>query len=217
MSTLWLVGTGVVMAQTSCGPLPSGGYGPYDYRTDKSKLPVVEIHHFTPPVEALIRGQTGAIAGDLDYVLEKFPNHHRALIAMTRLAARMKTDQPAPSQYTVECHFDRALRFRQDDTVVRGLYALYLNSKGRRADAIQQLDIATTYAKDNPLTHKNLGLTYLELGETDRAVERAKAVEGLGLDAGELVQRLKAIGRWPQSSEPAATRGAASQAAARAD
>ena len=39
-----------------CGPL-TNAYGPFDYRTQRDKLQVVEEHHFTPKVESLLAGQ----------------------------------------------------------------------------------------------------------------------------------------------------------------
>ena len=50
--------------QSDCGALQlhrPGQYGPYDYRTDKSKLDIVEDYHFTPAVEALVRGSTSVV------------------------------------------------------------------------------------------------------------------------------------------------------------
>ena len=50
---------------SSCGALfSSGQYGPYDFRTDKQQLPIVLGAHFTPEVEALIRGTTSRTPGD---------------------------------------------------------------------------------------------------------------------------------------------------------
>ena len=67
-----------------CGALQNA-FGPFDYRTERGyNLDVVESYHFTPPVEALIRGSSGTIGGDLDYTLRAFPNHDRALNATIR-------------------------------------------------------------------------------------------------------------------------------------
>ena len=63
-------------AQSDCGAIrlnQPGQYGPYDYRTDKSiksKLGIVEDYHFTPAVEALVRGSNNELPGpDLSYTL----------------------------------------------------------------------------------------------------------------------------------------------------
>ena len=70
-----------------CGPMSQPmQYGPYDYRIDKDKLPIVEIAHFTAQVESLLRGQSMAsFAGDISYTLQRFPNHHRALMSVMRM------------------------------------------------------------------------------------------------------------------------------------
>lgn len=70
------------------------GFGPFDYTDPETARPgkygqspplhLVEIAHFTPEVEHLVRGKSGAIYGDLDYTLRAFPNHHRALWSMVR-------------------------------------------------------------------------------------------------------------------------------------
>jgi tetratricopeptide (TPR) repeat protein len=206
-------GTGRAQEPLSiCGSIKNA-YGPFDYRTDRDKLAIVESNHFTPPVESLIRGQTGAIGGDLDYTLRAFPNHHRALLAVMNLGKREKKDKTAGMNYTVECYFDRALRFASNDTVARSLYAIYLRERSRPADAERQLDIALQHAGDNALSHFNLGLQYFELKAYDKAAQQARAAQSLGLTWPELIQRLREAGRWV---EPEAAAGAASAAASAA-
>jgi hypothetical protein len=194
-----------VMAQTdgtACGPLSTPGqYGPYDYRTDRDKLPVVLSNHFTTEVEALIRGITAQTpGGDIDYTLRAIPNNHRALIAMMRLGDKEKTPQPRGSRYSVECWFDRAIRFRPDDSIVRMIYSTYLNSKGRVPDANAQLELATTYAQDNGITHYNIGLHYFDLKNYDSALIQAHKAIALGFIRPELREKLIAVERWKEPS-----------------
>lgn len=188
----------------ACGPLPSGGYGPYDYRTDKDKLALVEKFHFTAPVQALVSGATGKIGGDLEYTLEKFPNHHRALVAVMQLAERNKQTRLDAMTYPVDCYFDRALRFRGDDTVVRGLFALHLTKSGRREQALAELEIARGMAGENALTHANLGLLYTELQDYPNALLQARRARELGYPANALVERLRAAGQWAEAPALAA-------------
>ena len=77
-----------------CGSLQNG-YGPYDYRSDKDKLRIVEQYHLTPEVVNLVAGSTGEIGDDLDYTLRAFPNHHVALMAMVKLGEKQKTAKPS--------------------------------------------------------------------------------------------------------------------------
>ena len=123
--------------QVACGPMGVNldAYGPYDYRTDKDKLPLVENAHFTPGVEQFFERKTGYFGADIGYTLYRFPNHHRALDAMVRLSKRERTDKPRGATFSTECYFERALRFRKDDVVARMLYAEYLVQGGRADDA----------------------------------------------------------------------------------
>lgn len=191
-----------------CGPV---GETKGDYISDRRRLKIVEDYHFTPQVEALIRGQSGVkIGGDLDYTLLSFPNHHRALMAMMRLAERERTPRPDGSSLTVECYFDRALRFRPDDAVARMLYATYL-FKNRRADeAKAQLERTAADAGDAPLTHYNLGLIYLEMKHYDAALKHAHKAHALGLQRPGLREQLTLANRW---QEPPAVESGAEGAA----
>ena len=186
-----------------CGPLVAQGqYGPFDYRTDRDKQAIVVGAHFTPEVEALIRGTTSARPGaDIDYTLRAIPNNHRALLAMVRLAKMEKTAQPSGSRYTLSCWFERALLFRPDDSVVRMLYSQYLYSQQDKLKASQQLDRALPYAKDNGVTHYNLGLHYFDQGLFEKARLQAHTALALGVTQTGLREQLSQVGQW---REPAA-------------
>ena len=199
-----------------CGNVMVNGYGPYDYRTDKNKLKIVEDFHFTPSVEALTSGASGPLGADLDYALRAFPNHHRALIAMTNLGLKQKTEKTVGANYPVECYFLRALAFRPDENIVRMLYAKYLAGTARKPQALNQLAAAAELAKDNAFTHYNVGLMYLDFGEYDKAIVQAHLASQLGFERVELKQKLQAAGKWreplPESvpgSAPGSTPAAA--------
>lgn len=197
----------------SCGPL-TNGYGPYDYRTDRDKLPIVTGAHFTPEVEMLIRGNTSSTpGGDLDYTLRAIPNHHRALISMMRFGEKEKTPKPSGMRYTVECWFDRAIRFRPDDSIVRMIYSTYLNKNGRVPEASTQLEIATTYAKDSAFTHYNIGLHYFDLKNYDKALVQAHKAMELGFTQTALREKLESAGKWIEPPDTQATPVAATGAA----
>ena len=198
-----------------CGGL-ANHYGPFDYRTERNgKLQIVEHYHFAPEVEALIKGESSYIGDDLDYVLMTSPNHHRALLAMVRYAERNKTTQAPNMKYTVDCYFDRAIRFQPDDTVVREMYAEYLVKQSRADDARKQLEAADHYAADNAISHYNIGLIYFGLKDYDKALAQAQTSARLGYERPELRQMLQGVGKW---KEPPATpaSGPASAAAASA-
>lgn len=199
----------LAMAQTGeagCGNPFKSWFGPYDYRTaPKSALENVETHHFTPQVEQMIRGVTTGtedMGKDVAYVLGVFPNHHRALITMMRLGEKDRNDQPRGADRSIECFFDRAVRYARDDTVARLMYAMWLRKKGRSEDSLSQTRAAEQLAvTDNPLTHYNIGMSYFELGQYDQAAAAALRARELGLDRPELIDRLKGVKKWVEPQQ----------------
>lgn len=183
-----------------CGEIKNA-FGPFDYRVERgNNLYLVEMAHFTAPVESLIKGNAGYLGGDLDYTLRAFPNHHRALIAMMRYGEKTKSAKPPNTRYSVECYFDRAIRFQPNDSITRMIYSMYLVKAGRRNDAISQLDIAATYAgeTDNAFTHYNLGLNYLDNKEYEKSLAQAHKAYDLGFTQPVLRDRLKEAGKWTE-------------------
>jgi tetratricopeptide (TPR) repeat protein len=200
---------GPVAGPEVCGSLQNH-YGPYDYRTQRDKLLIVEQYHFDAGVEALVRGMTtDRIGGDISYTLATSPNHHRALMATIRLGEKLNNPHPPAMRYSVECYLERGLRFRPDDTVVRQLYAQWLAKQGRRDEALRQLGIAVEYAQDSALTHHNIGMIYLDLGESERALQQARKAAALGFDGNRLEDRLRRAGLWQDGPEPTAAAASA--------
>lgn len=194
----------------TCGSLRNA-YGPFDYRTDRQQLVIVEAYHFNSMVEQLVRGTTGSIGGDLDYTLRAYPNHHRALSAMSRYGEKVKSDFVPGATYSVECYFIRAVNHRPDDPTVRMLFAIYLKGQHRQPDALKQLAYAETIAGDSGYTHFNIGLVYMDLGDTDSALRQAHRALALGFTRPELKDRLVAAKKWVDP--PAATAATAADPA----
>jgi tetratricopeptide (TPR) repeat protein len=183
-------------AAMGCGSL-TNSYGPFDYRTERAKLKRVEDYHFNAGVESLIRGQSSSkLGGDISYLMRTSPNHHRGLLSIVRLAQRERSPHPSDLQYSVECYFERAMRFARDDTIVRVIYAQYLQQLGRKEDAARQLDGALAFAGDNGFSHYNIGLAFFELGQYDRALEQAHKAAALGFERSELAEMLKRANHW---------------------
>lgn len=204
-ATLLLTCTGWAQAQTgpaACGNPFVNHFGPWDIRTAApGDRKMVEDFHFTPGIESMTRPRNttiGEMAQDVAYVLNVFPNHHRALITMQRLSVRWKADPAPGTNRTVECWFDRAVRFRPDDTVVRALYAQFLHQRKRTPEALALLKAATEFASDNALSNYNIGLVYLEIGEFELALAQAHKALEMGFPRPELSERLKAAGRWKE-------------------
>lgn len=200
LAVMAMAGSGSAWGQSACGDLKNA-YGPFDYRTGKAQLEIVERSHFTPEVEQLKRGNTATIGGDLDYTLRASPNHHRALNSMVRLALRNGQPKPlGPSSYTVDCYFDRALRFANDDGIVRVIYGVYLYHVGKKKDAARVLEDARKFERDNPNLEYNLGLVYFDLKDMPRALESAQKAYALGAQFPALRNKLKAAGVWKDAA-----------------
>lgn len=187
--------SGTAVAAPECGSLQNS-YGPFDYRTDKEHLKIVEAYHFSPEVEALKSGQSSTIGGDLDYTLRASPNHHRALNAMMNLAFRTHTSRPRGANYTIDCYFDRAIRFAPDDGEVQSLYGVYLARIGHNQDAVKAFQNALKTEKHNPNVHYNLGLVYFDLKDYPNALEQAHEAYRLGAVLPGLRNKLKEAGKW---------------------
>jgi tetratricopeptide (TPR) repeat protein len=202
-----------------CGSL-ANAYGPLDYRTERGNpLHLVESAHFTPEVEALIRGKNSSgPGGDIDYTLRAYPNHHRALVSVLRWTERAKSPVLPGLARPAECYFERAVRWRPDDAVARMLYAKFLYMYKRPGEAVPQLEIAASNAETSPLTQFNVGLVYFEGGDHERALVQAHKALALGYARPELRERLQQAGKWQElaaaSSKPDGTAASAPEAAA---
>lgn len=202
---------GMASAQSlpsACGSLQRE-WGPFDYRRERyipestyrshdALLNIVEQAHFTPEVEALIRGKSSGPhpGGDLSYTLNAFPNHHRALIAISKLAAREKSPQPKETSYSVECYFQRAMTFRPDDNMVRMIYANYLIQIGRVPEASTHIDTVARRNPDSAFTQRSISLLYFETKHYDKALAHAHKASELGLDIALVKAQLQKAGKW---------------------
>jgi tetratricopeptide (TPR) repeat protein len=192
------------LAQEGCGPLENA-FGPFDYRTAKaSEKQIVERNHFTESVAALRRGTTGALGADIDYTLRAFPNHPRALHAMMKLGEQEKRIKPVGANYTIDCYFERALRWAPDDPNVRMLTGMFLLKQGKRTEAVEQLEEARKMSKDDANVNYNLGLAYFDLKDYDKALEAAHKAYAGGFPLPGLRNKLQAAGKWRAPAPTAA-------------
>ena len=184
-------------ARADCGGFTHHDQGgDYTKATDREGLAVVEQFHFTPQVEQLTSGSSDTLGGDIGYTLEHFPNHHRALAAMAKLALRDKTEKPQGATYTVQCYFDRALRYAPADAKVRSIFGGYLLAQGQLDQALEQLREAARLEPDNATTHYNLGLLYLRKHDYVQSRAEAEQAYARGFPLPGLKNILKAAGQW---------------------
>lgn len=188
-----------------CGSLDNH-YGPFDYRTaNRDQKRIVENAHFTQGVETLTRGMTGPYGGDIAYTLRVFPNHPRALLAMERLVIKEKHNPAQDGTHTIECYYERAIRFKQDDALVRMLYVNFLISKNKLEEAHKHLAYVVETTQDSPLTQFNAGMLYMDMKDYDKALAQAYRLRELGVDRPELKSRLLAAGQWVEPPETPAS------------
>lgn len=199
VSALLFSASPAVLGQAGvCGDPASEGSNAQDYRTASPEARhVVERRHFTEDVRMMRRGtSTSEIGADVAYTLRKFPNHYQALMTMGDYALKVKRNPPPGGQYTVECWFERAMRFKPDDAMVKTAYGLYLIKASRPKDAVTQLEAAAAQAGDDANVHYNLGLAYADLKQYDKAVKSAHVAYRLGFPLPGLKNKLQRAGVW---------------------
>lgn len=225
LAALWCPLQAAAQVEPPCGHL-NNAFGPFDYRPDHYKGPpgdntshafklqLVESAHFTPPVQRLTAGHTSKLPGkDLDYTLRAFPNNHRALLTVMNAAKRFKDHNEIQLPRSFECYFDRALRFAPNDIIARLLYANFLVESKRTNEARQHIEYAETLAGDSAFSHFNIGMSYADIGDYDKALKQAHLAARLGYQRDVLKQRLEAAGRWAEPSVDTDPPAAASEQA----
>lgn len=191
-----------------CGSL-EWNYGPHDYRkANAHQKKLVESAHFDRGVQTLTRTKTGPFGGDLGYTLSVFPNHPHALLVMEQLVEKTRRDPPEGASYTMECWYERALRFKPDDHIARLLYVSYLIRKNRQDEALKHLDYVADTTQDNPFAQFNTGMFYMDLNLYDKALALAHRVIAMGFDRRDLRDRLAAAGKWVEPPAPDAAASA---------
>lgn len=190
-----------------CGQLRSRGqYGPYDYRTaTPEQKEMVEFPHFDAEWAGYLAGKntilaaggmTSPVAGGLDYTLRAFPNHHRALLAMDKVAFRMKQERPNGAKFRVACYFQRAIVFAPDDGLVRAIYGAYFALRGKAESAKEQLDIANDLAPENLNVQSQIAWSLMEIQDWVGAEKHAKLAYKYGYPLPGLRDKLKKSGHW---------------------
>lgn len=194
-----------------CSPIIHS-YGPYDYRTTpQDQRDLVEKVHFHANVEALkkntrsLNRQYIMVPGDeIGYTLRAFPNHPRALLALSRLSFLDKTDKPDGLGNTVTCYFIEAINFRPDDAMVRVIYGIHLSKKGNVEEALKHFDKAKELGEESQSLYYNLGLAYVELKRYPDALQAAHRAYALGAQFPGLRDKLKRAGVWQEPTPEAA-------------
>lgn len=175
-------------------------FGPFDYIQRHSlpkELSIVESYHFTPEVEQLIRGHTGASPlGDIDYTLRAWPNHHRALYSAVQFRIKTHNKRPILRYPPAECYLQRAILFSPDDAMPHMLFAIMMQRLDHNEQALKEYEKAINIDPTNPQIAYNLALLLVELKQFDKALTYAKDLYGRGFPLPGLMEKLKAAGHW---------------------
>jgi len=187
------------MEVPDCGNL-SNAYGPFNYITQKNKLRVVEEHHFTRKVERLIKGESGRIDADIDYTLRAFPNHHRALLSISRWEQiqRRKNKGFLPNYFSAECYFKRAIAFAPKDAIVHLIYGIHQHKSNQLQAAEKSYKNAIAINQDAAEPYYNIGLLYLDMQQPDKALPNAQKAYELGHPLPGLRNKLIKSGHWKE-------------------
>ncbi len=175
------------------------GYGPFDYlqkRALAAELQRVEAYHFTPNVEALVRGEsTTNIEGDLAYTIRAWPNHHRALNSLIKYYFR-QVRKGESTHLPPECWFQRAINFSPRDASTYTLYGIFLHQKGLYPAAKEQYENALNIKPDHPEIQYNYALLLVEMENYEEALVFAKKAYGAGYPLPGLKNKLTELGYW---------------------
>jgi len=205
-----------------CGELKNyQNIGPWDYADPSSNVPTgadpmghvkrVENVHFTPEMQTLNlkRFSIDRLTNEIHYTLRALPNHPGALMAISRLErmAGGKLPQrgitPFTPRITADCFFDRAIRFRPRDKVVRMIHGMHLQQHGKLQEALAEYEKAQSLGEDSPNLSYNLGLLYADLNNWDKAYEYGEKAQRGGFMLPGLRAKLEKAGH-PLPPPPAA-------------
>lgn len=192
-------------------PLVSGAFGVHvDYRSgsqvDQDRIALVERFHFTPDVEALIKGQSSTIPSDIDYTLRQIPNHYRALDTMARWQLKFPHKESDKDYSNITCYFERAFDLFPNDPMLQFVFGV---SQHRNKDFKEALR-AYTKAEELGLTsaelYYNFGLVYVDLGDKEKAVHYAEKAYALGYKPPGLNIKIKKMSPGAQQNSPGSPR-----------
>lgn len=163
----------------------------------------VEGAHFTKGVQRGDYGNAGSLEGDLNYVLNKFPNHPKALLVAAR--NQMKPSYNPRHQYrkdrtwpTKECYFQHALRRAPTDPSIHLVIAIFYHEYGNFEVAARHYQSSIKLGPGNPEAHYNYGLFLVDINRANDALTHAQQAYTMGYPLEGLKNRLKRQKVWKE-------------------
>ncbi len=211
LGALLLAGPLAGFAQQSCGSLENA-FGPYDYNDPLVRqsgyggskgtniLDLVEGAHLRP-YESMSHTDIVTL-GSIDYTLRAIPNNPRALFLLIRLYHKLNGNLPKlpradPWPATLECYFERAMRFVPRDPIVRQLLGVHLHWNGKYQQALDAYRQATDLGLKSAELYYNIGLAHFELKQYAEARDNAHKAYDMGYPSPGLRNKLGSVGQWP--------------------
>lgn len=184
------------------------GKGYFDYNARDPKTThmksLVEGAHFTVGVRQGKYGNAGSLEGDLNYVLNKFPNHPQALMVMAKLQAsddfnpRRRQERKDYLWPSIDCLIKRAMHFKPNDPNVYLVDAVIKHRAKRLKEAeLSYLKTISLYP-EHLEAHYNLGLLYLDMSQSEKALKHAKVAYAGQYPLIGLKKRLVEVGAMPK-------------------
>jgi tetratricopeptide (TPR) repeat protein len=189
---------------SDCEPQRGGN----DYRRNDPEIrhlkSLVEGAHFTDGVRRGLYGNAGSLESDLNYVLNKFPNHPQALMVMAKrwsspdFKQLRRADRKDYKWSTKECYFIHALQFAGDDPQVHSVMAIFYHQQKDYKWASHFYLNSVKLGPNNPEAQYNLGLFYMDTKDFPKALQQAYIAEKLGYPLSGLKDRLVRENAWKE-------------------
>ncbi len=165
----------------------------------------ITINHCNATVQALrgdIHGNPRFIMNDINYTLERVPNHRQCLAAVVKYQAK-KGYPFYPEQVrfpTAECYLLNAQQLFPKDTYVVSLMGVNQFTRQDYDAAAKTFESVLEQQPNNAEVHYNLGLTYFALKDYSRSAKAATEAYRLGFPLPGLKRKLSQVGAWPPAA-----------------
>ncbi len=172
-------------------------------------LSAVEKYHLQPALDKMHSKFYSAAWGDLNFILNYFPNHPRALLLMAQLCDLWRNPK-----CNMGPHFDKALQRTPESEGLHLTKGAYLQKRGRLDEAIESYKKSLAINPSSAYAHYNLGLAYAAKKQFNVANEHAQQAYELGDMPPGLREKLMAARAWkPAEKKPAANEKAGDETA----
>ncbi|MDP1652011.1 MAG: tetratricopeptide repeat protein [Rhodocyclaceae bacterium] len=154
-------------------------------------LATVEKYHEQQGIDKLRTRFYPGAWGEFNFMLNYFPNHPRALILMGQVCERWLDPKCNMTSY-----FDKAVRLTPENAGIYLTQGVYLQKRGKLAEAIESYKKALELNPNSANTHYNLGLAYVTQKNFDLANEHAQEAYSRGITLPGLQNKLMQAKAW---------------------